>query len=83
MLHYACGDLLSLLRLILPAKNMATDITYITMARGHMYLIAIMDWATRKVVSWRLSNSLDTRFCIEALIPAPRCLGTVDSHVHQ
>ena len=37
------------------------------MARGFMYLIAIMDWATRKVLSWRLSNTLDTRFCIEAL----------------
>lgn len=37
------------------------------MHRGFMYLIAIMDWATRKVLSWRLSNSLDTRFCVEAL----------------
>ena len=37
------------------------------MARGFMYLIAIMDWATRKVLSWRLSNTLDTRFCVEAL----------------
>ena len=37
------------------------------MARGHMYLIAIMDWATRKVLSWRLSNTLDTQFCVEAL----------------
>ena len=45
----------------------ATDITYIPMARGFMYLIAIMDWATRKVLSWRLSNTLDTRFCVEAL----------------
>jgi putative transposase len=45
----------------------ATDITYIPMARGFMYLIAIMDWSTRKVLSWRLSNTLDTRFCVEAL----------------
>jgi putative transposase len=37
------------------------------MHRGFMYLIAIMDWATRKVLSWRLSNTLDTRFCVEAL----------------
>jgi putative transposase len=37
------------------------------MARGFMYLIAIMDWSTRKVLSWRLSNTLDTRFCVEAL----------------
>lgn len=50
-----------------PNQVWATDITYIRMARGHMYLIAIMDWASRKVLSWRLSNTLDTHFCIEAL----------------
>lgn len=50
-----------------PNQVWATDITYIPMARGHMYLIAIMDWATRKVLSWRLSNTLDTHFCVEAL----------------
>jgi len=50
-----------------PNQIWATDITYIPMARGFMYLIAIMDWATRKVLSWRLSNTLDTRFCVEAL----------------
>ena len=50
-----------------PNQVWATDITYIPMARGYMYLIAIMDWATRKVLSWRLSNTLDTRFCLEAL----------------
>jgi putative transposase len=50
-----------------PNQVWATDITYIPIARGFMYLIAIMDWATRKVLSWRLSNTLDTRFCVEAL----------------
>lgn len=50
-----------------PNQVWATDITYIPMARGSMYLIAIMDWATRKVLSWRLSNTLDTHFCVEAL----------------
>lgn len=50
-----------------PNQVWATDITYIPMARGFMYLIAIMDWATRKVLSWRLSNTMDTRFCVEAL----------------
>lgn len=50
-----------------PNQVWATDITYIPMARGFMYLVAIMDWATRKVLSWRLSNTLDTRFCVEAL----------------
>jgi putative transposase len=50
-----------------PNQVWATDITYLPMARGFMYLIAIMDWATRRVLSWRLSNTLDTRFCVEAL----------------
>ena len=50
-----------------PNQVWATDITYIPMQRGFMYLIAIMDWATRKVLSWRLSNTLDTGFCVEAL----------------
>ena len=50
-----------------PNQVWATDITYIPMHKGHMYLVAIMDWATRKVLSWRLSNTLDTRFCVEAL----------------
>lgn len=50
-----------------PNQVWATDITYIPMARGYMYLIAIMDWATRKVLSWRISNTLDSRFCVEAL----------------
>ena len=44
-----------------------SDITYIPMARGFCYLVAIMDWASRKVLSWRLSNTLDVSFCIEAL----------------
>jgi putative transposase len=44
-----------------------TDITYIPMARGFCYLVAIMDWASRKVLAWRLSNTLDTSFCTEAL----------------
>jgi putative transposase len=45
----------------------ATDITYIPMARGFLYLIAIMDLHSRFIVSWRLSNSLDDSFCVEAL----------------
>ena len=50
-----------------PNQVWATDITYIPMAKGFMYLVAIMDWSTRRVLSWRLSNTLDTDFCIEAL----------------
>ena len=45
----------------------ATDISYIPMAKGFMYLVAIMDWHSRRVLSWRVSNTLDTGFCIEAL----------------
>jgi putative transposase len=45
----------------------ASDITYIPMARGFCYLVAIMDWASRKVLAWRLSNTLDASFCTETL----------------
>ena len=44
-----------------------TDITYLPMRKGFAYLIAIMDWHSRKVLSWRLSNVMDTDFCVEAL----------------
>jgi putative transposase len=43
------------------------DITYVPMALGHLYLVAIMDWFSRKVLAWRLSITLDSRFCVEAL----------------
>lgn len=45
----------------------STDITYIPMAKGFMYLVAVIDWHSRYVLSWALSNTLDTLFCIEAL----------------
>ena len=45
----------------------AADITYIPMARGFVYLVAIMDWHSRYVVAWRLSNTLDADFCVETL----------------
>jgi len=44
-----------------------TAITYIPIKRGFLYLVAIMDWQSRKVLSWRLSNTMETQFCIEAL----------------
>ena len=55
-----------------------SDITYIPMARGFCYLTAIMDWVSRKVLSWRLSNTLDTSFCIEALEEALMKYGRPD-----
>lgn len=45
----------------------STDITYIPLRRGYMYLVAVMDWYSRRVLSWRLSNSLETSFCLDAL----------------
>ena len=45
----------------------SADITYLPLARGFCYLTAVMDWASRRVLSWRLSNTLDASFCIEAL----------------
>ncbi len=48
----------------------ATDITYIPMRQGFLYLVAIIDWATRRVLSWRLSNSLTAGFCVDALSEA-------------
>jgi len=50
-----------------PNQVWCSDITYISMRRGFMYLVAVMDWATRRVLSWRVSNSMEADFCIEAL----------------
>ena len=50
-----------------PNQVWAMDITYIPMRRGFLYLAAVMDWATRRVLSWRVSNTMDVEFCIEAL----------------
>jgi len=50
-----------------PNQVWAADITYIPMNRGFMYLVAVMDWHSRKVLSWQLSNTLDTDFCIQAV----------------
>ena len=47
-----------------PNQVWSADITYIPVQRGFLYLVAIMDWATRRVLSWRLSNTLDAGFCV-------------------
>jgi putative transposase len=59
-----------------PNQVWATDITYIPMAHGFAYLVAIIDWYSRRVLAWRLSNTLDTIFCIEALEEALEHFGT-------
>lgn len=58
-----------------PDEAWAADITYIPMERGHVYLVAIIDWATRAVLSWKLSNTMDTRFCVEAYHEAVKVAG--------
>ena len=52
------------------------DITYIPVQGGFLYLMAVMDWATRRVLAWRLSNTMDTEFCLEALTEALERYGT-------
>jgi putative transposase len=65
--HQIYPYLLRRLQIDRPNQVWATDITYIPMARGFVYLVAVIDWYTRKVLSWRLSNTLTTDFCVEAL----------------
>ena len=65
--HKIYPYLLRKLAVTRPNHVWATDITYIPMARGFVYLIAIVDWFSRKVLAWRLSITLETDFCIEAL----------------
>jgi len=64
--------LLNVIGITRPNQVWAADITYIPMARGFLYLVAIMDWYSRYVLSWRLSNTLDVDFCVEALEEALR-----------
>jgi putative transposase len=70
--HKVYPYLLRNLKIDHPNQVWAADITYIPMCRGFMYLVAIMDWHSRKVLSWRLSNTLDADFCVEALEEALR-----------
>jgi len=53
-----------------PNQVWCADITYIPMRKGFLYLVAVMDWHSRKVLSWRLSNSMEASFCVEALSEA-------------
>lgn len=58
-----------------PNQVYCADITYIPMARGFVYLVVIMDWYSRKVLSWRLSNTMESDFCVDALEEAIECYG--------
>ena len=70
--HKIYPYLLSGMEITRPNQVWAADITYIPMARGFLYLVAIIDWYSRYVLSWRLSNTLDDGFCVEALEEALR-----------
>lgn len=65
--HPVYPYLLKNLTITRPNQVWATDITYVPMERGFVYLVAIMDWHSRYVLSWRISNTLDTGFCLAAL----------------
>ena len=61
-----------------PNQVWCADITYIPMRRGFLYLVTIMDWFSRKVLAWRLSNSMDAAFCVEALKEALAKYGALE-----
>ena len=65
--HKIYPYLLRRLKVIRPRQVFAIDITYIPMAKGFVYLVAVIDWYSRKVLSHRISNTMDTDFCVEAL----------------
>ncbi|GAB60969.1 MAG: IS3 family transposase [Candidatus Jettenia sp.] len=65
--HKIYPYLLSDMRISYPNQIWASDITYIRLRQGFLYLVAIIDWHSRYVLSWRLSNSMDVYFCREAL----------------
>jgi len=74
--HKIYPYLLKNLDITRPNQVWCSDITYIPMQKGFMYLVAIKDWHSRSILSWRLSNSMDVSFCIEALQEALHKYGT-------
>lgn len=65
--HEVFPYLLRDVAIVRPDQAWSTDITYLPMRRGFLYLVAIIDWFSRYVLAWQLSNTLDTTFCIDAL----------------
>lgn len=76
--HKTYPYLLRGLRVERPNQVWCVDITYLPMRRGFLYLVAIMDWHTRMVLSWRISNTQDADFCVEALNEAIYRFGPPD-----
>ena len=75
-MHKIYPYLLRKLPIVRPNQVWATDITFVPMARGFVYLIAIVDWFSRRVLGLRLSITMETNFCIEALDEALPRFGT-------
>ena len=65
--HTIYPYLLRNMEVLYPDQVWSTDITYVPMRHGFLYLVAVIDWYSRYVLAWRLSNSMDLRFCLEAL----------------
>ena len=65
--HKIYPYLLKKMPIINPGQVWISDITYIRVQGGFLYLTAVMDWATQKILSWRLSNTMDTSFCVDTL----------------
>ena len=76
--HKIYPYLLSKLLIDKPNQVFCTDITYIRMHGGFVYLVAVMDWYSRKVLSWEISNTMDDSFCVSALESAIRLYGVPD-----
>ena len=74
--HKVYPYLLRGVNVIRPNQVWSTDITYIRLPRGFVYLVAVIDWYSRKVLSWRLSNTLDSGFCVDCLEQALQDYGT-------
>ena len=73
--HAVYPYLLRDLPIVRPNQVWCADITYIPLAKGFVYLVAVMDWFSRCVLAWRVSIGLDSRFCVEALQEALDCYG--------
>jgi putative transposase len=86
--HKTYPYLLRGLRVDRPNQVWAADITYLPMWRGFLYLVAIMEWHTRKVLVWRISNTLEADFCVETLNEAiarfgpPEIMNTAGQPIH-
>ena len=76
--HKVYPYLLRNVPIIAPNQVWSADITYIRLREGFVYLVAVIDWYSRKVLSWRVSNTLESTFCVEALEEAIAGYGTPD-----